>query len=430
MDKSIIKSIILEKHQEIRQLPVMDRGMEFDPALNYVLVGIRRSGKSYTMFNYIKKLLERGDLTEHGYVYINFEDERISNIKAEDLGLIIDCHKELFGEGKPLIFLDEIQNIDGWEKFARRIADSKYRVMITGSNAKMLSGEILTTIGGRYIAKNVYPFTFAEYLSWNGLTRKQNWEFDKAFLNKSAAMFNKYFRFGGFAEIFSVNDKREWINSLLVKILLGDIINRNGIRNARSIRLLTKKLAESVMQPISISRLTNILGSIGEKISRNTVSDYLEFMEDSCLIFKVNNICSAFAERETNCKRYFIDNALLGNYLIDGESKLLENLIAIDMLERYRTTDDDGFYYYNKDVEVDFYVPKEELAVQVACSVSDELTLERETCALKKLSNFQKVSKAVIVTLEQEEHISSGNLEIDLIPAAKWLLRDQIKNQR
>ena len=123
--------------------------MEFDPALNYVLVGIRRSGKSYTMFNHIKKLLERGDLTEHGYVYINFEDERISNIKAEDLGLIIDCHKELFGEGKPLIFLDEIQNIDGWEKFARRIADAKYRVMITGSNSKMLSGEILTTIGGR-----------------------------------------------------------------------------------------------------------------------------------------------------------------------------------------------------------------------------------------------------------------------------------------
>lgn len=403
--------------------------MEFDPALNYVLVGIRRSGKSYTMFNYIKKLLERGDLTEHGYVYINFEDERISNIKAEDLGLIIDCHKELFGEGKPLIFLDEIQNIDGWEKFARRIADDKYRVMITGSNSKMLSGEILTTIGGRYIAKNIYPFKFAEYLSWNGLKRVENWEFDKAFLNNSAVLFGKYLQYGGFAEIFSVNDKREWINSLLVKILLGDIINRNGIRNARSIRLLTKKLAESVMQPISISRLTNILGSIGEKISRNTVSDYLEFMEDSCLIFKVNNICSAFAERETNCKRYFIDNALLGNYLIDGESKLLENLIAIDMLERYRTTDDDGFYYYNKDVEVDFYVPKEELAVQVACSVSDELTLKRVTCALKKLSNFQKVSKAVIVTLEQEEHISSGNLEIDLIPTAKWLLRDQIKNQ-
>ena len=424
MDKSIIKSIILEKHQEIRQLPVMDRGMEFDPALNYVLVGIRRSGKSYTMFNYIKKLLERGDLTEHGYVYINFEDERISNIKAEDLGLIIDCHKELFGEGKPLIFLDEIQNIDGWEKFARRIADSKYRVMITGSNAKMLSGEILTTIGGRYIAKNVYPFTFAEYLSWNGLTRKQNWEFDKAFLNKSAAMFNKYFHFGGFAEIFNINDKREWINSLLVKILLGDIIDRNNIRNTRSIRFLTKKLAESVMQPISISRLTNILGAAGEKVSRNTVSDYLDFIQDACLIFKVNNICSVFAERETNCKRYFIDNALLSNYLFDADSKLLENMIAIDMLQRYRRADDDGFYYYNKDIEVDFYVPKENLAVQVARSISDSQTMERETNALKRFSKFQKIKRAVIVTLEQEERFTDDDIEIEIIPAAKWLLRN------
>ena len=397
MEKRIIKAIIAERQQEISKIQLVERPIYFEEQANYVLVGIRRAGKSYQMYQDIQNLVRLGKVTFEDCLYVNFEDERISSIEASELGLLLECYAEMYDNRKPLVYLDEIQNIDGWEKFARRLADSKYRVFITGSNARMLSRDIATTLGGRYIIREVFPFSFAEYLTFHQIRLKTNWEFEPEQRLEVIKQFNTYFHFGGFAETFSLIDKREWINSLYQKILLGDIIARNEIRNSGAIRLLAKKLAESVMQPTTQTRLLHIVKSSGSGISRNTLADYLTYMNDVYLTFNIPNFTDSVAERMSSCKRYFYDNGLLGNFLINAETKLLENIVAVNLIERYGK-EEDRVFFYNKGIEVDFYIPDEGMAIQVSYSIDDPITREREVRALYKMSAVFGLKKTFIIT--------------------------------
>lgn len=422
MEKRIIKAIISERQHEISMIQLVERPIYFEDQANYVLVGIRRAGKSYQMYQDIQNLVRSGKATLEDCLYINFEDERISSIDASELGLLLECYAEMYDNRKPLIYLDEIQNIEGWEKFARRLADSKYRVFITGSNARMLSRDIATTLGGRYIIREVFPFSFAEYLTFHQVHLKTNWEFDPVQRLAIIKSFNTYFHFGGFAETFPLTDKREWINSLYQKILLGDIIARNEIRNGAAIRLLAKKLAESVMQPTTQTRLLHIVKSSGSNISRNTLADYLNYMNDVYLTFNIPNFTDSVAERMSSCKRYFYDNGLLSNFLINAETKLLENIVAINLIEHYGK-EEDKVFFYNKGVEVDFYIPDEEMALQVSYSVDDSITREREVRALYQMSQVFSIKNAFIITWDEESTISHDGLDIEVIPVWKWLLR-------
>ena len=422
MEKRIIKAIIAERQQEIGKIQLVERPIYFEEQANYVLVGIRRAGKSYQMYQDIQNLVRSGKATLEDCLYINFEDERISSIEASELGLLLECYAEMYDNRKPLVYLDEIQNIEGWEKFARRLADSKYRVFITGSNARMLSRDIATTLGGRYIIREVFPFSFAEYLTFHQIHLKTNWEFDPEQRLEVIKLFNTYFHFGGFAETFSLTDKRDWINSLYQKILLGDIIARNEIRNSGAIRLLAKKLAESVMQPTTQTRLLHIVKSSGSGISRNTLADYLTYMNDVYLTFNIPNFTDSVAERMSSCKRYFYDNGLLGNFLINAETKLLENIVAINLIERYGK-EEDRVFFYHKGVEVDFYIPDEEMAIQVSYSIDDPLTREREIRALCKMSEVFGIKKAFVITWDEERTVSADELDIEVVPVWKWLLR-------
>lgn len=422
MEKRIIKAIISERQHEISKIQLVERPIYFEEQANYVLVGIRRAGKSYQMYQDIQNLVRSGKATLEDCLYINFEDERISSIDASELGLLLECYAEMYDNRKPLIYLDEIQNIEGWEKFARRLADSKYRVFITGSNARMLSRDIATTLGGRYIIREVFPFSFAEYLTFHQVHLKTNWEFDPVQRLAIIKSFNTYFHFGGFAETFPLTDKREWINSLYQKILLGDIIARNEIRNSAAIRLLAKKLAESVMQPTTQTRLLHIVKSSGSNISRNTLADYLNYMNDVYLTFNIPNFTDSVAERMSSCKRYFYDNGLLSNFLINAETKLLENIVAVNLIEHYGK-EEDKVFFYNKGVEVDFYIPDEEMALQVSYSVDDSITREREVRALYQISQVFSIKNAFIITWDEESTISQDGLDIEVIPVWKWLLR-------
>ena len=162
MLKNILKEIILRQQTFIPKVHLVKRCIPIEPNGNYVFVGLRRAGKSYMLYQYIQELISRGhDISE--VLFINFEDERLVDMKKEDLHLLLEAYCELFPH-KPIVFLDEIQNIEGWEHFARRLADEKYKVFVTGSNAHMLSREIASTLGGRYLMKEIWPFTFGEYL--------------------------------------------------------------------------------------------------------------------------------------------------------------------------------------------------------------------------------------------------------------------------
>ena len=417
MEKEIIKRLIAEKQLEIPQIELIERSHQLEPSANYVFIGLRRAGKSYLIYQLIHEGIRNGTLKMEDILYINFEDERITSIKAENLGVILDAYKEMY-DVKPTLFLDEIQNITGWEKFVRRLADSHYKVYVTGSNARMLSKEIYTTLGGRFIAHEVFPFSFGEYLRYLQIDLKKNWEYTDTRIQVKK-LFGIYFYYGGFAECFSMHDKRGWLNSIYHKILLGDIITRNDIRNENAIRVLVKKIAESVMQPISLARLKNFVDSTGITISRNTLVDYLQYLVDSYLIFGVSNFSDKLSEKETFRKRYFFDNGLLNNFLFDPETKLLENMVAIQLKKKFG----DDVFFYNKNIEVDFYLPKAKMAIQVAFDIANDATRQREVKALLKLSEVYEIKSNTIITYDTETVLNENETEIRVVPVWKWLLQ-------
>jgi len=415
MEKSTIKQIILRQQELISQIQLIERDFPFEPATNYVLVGIRRAGKSFLLYQYIKQLIKEGHSIEE-FLFINFEDERINEIKKEELNIIIECYRELYAH-KPIIFLDEIQNVEGWEHFARRLADEKYHVLITGSNAKMLSREIASTLGGRYMLKEVYPFRFDEFLKFKNFDIPNNIDFSPR-KSDVVRLMNEYLHNGGLSECFNMIDKRGWHQSLYDKILLSDIIIRNNIRNERSIRMLVRKLADSIEQPTAIKRLQNILQGDGTKISRDTISDYLEYLNGAFLTFSISNHTDSLSDKATIKKHYFYDNGILNLFIINPETKLLENQVAIKLYSQYG----DRLLYYNKNVEVDFYVPEAKRLTQVSYSIANAETRDREVGAIVKTANFLKADKLEIVTFNEEDSITVGNLTINVVPLWKWLL--------
>ncbi len=423
MDKRIIKNIIIEKQKAIPTYPLIRRNVLFGETANYVLLGLRRAGKSYLLYQDIQERISNGKSDAEDILYISFEDERLVNIKAEELGVVLESYYELYPDRQPVVYLDEVQNIDGWQVFARRLADSKYRVMITGSNAKMLSREIFSSLGGRYIPREIFPFSFYEYLVYHQVEMSKNWECDLQTKAKIANLFEKYFYEGGIAESFEQVDKREYLNSLYQKILVGDIVERNNIRNARVFRLLCKKLADSVMQPTSQTRLQNIVKSTGDSVSLPVLKDYLSFMQDAYLFFSIPNLATSFTEQATMVKRYMADNGLLNLFLYQGETKLLENIVAIQLNRLYRNTEEETLlYYYSKNVEIDFCVPTVRTAIQVAYDLIDDDTYEREVGGLLKfLSAFPEYS-GIIITRDDERTINAEGRVIEVVPVWKWLL--------
>ena len=419
MDKNILKSVISDNMEEILKYKVNPRNISFDNAGNYVLVGMRRAGKSYLLYQRMQELIAAG-IKPHEMLYVNFEDERLSGMQSGDLNLLLETHLEMYDK-KPILFLDEIQNVNNWEKFARRLADTKHRVYITGSNAKMLSTEIQTTLGGRYITIDVYPYDFKEFLCASKIKFSGNSLFSTQGKAAIARAFNDYFLFGGLPESLMFSSKRDYLNSIYQKIYLGDIAARHSISNLPALRVLFKKLAESIKQPVSYNRIANIVSSAGAKISINTVINYIEYAKDAWLITPIQNIAGKIVEKETMPKYYFTDNGILNLFLLDGTTSLFENLVAISLLKKYGRSD--SVFFFNKGIEVDFYLPETSTAIQ-ACYSPDNAgsTIEREVNALLKLSNYMKCKRLLIITGDIEKTIKANSKKIEMIPLWKWLL--------
>ncbi len=418
MDKLLLEKIMLENQREVEEHEVVTRNVSFDGFDRYVLVGIRRAGKSYLLYQQMQKLLAEGhDWSE--MLYLNFEDERLEGFAAMDFNLILEAHFEIYGK-RPMLFLDEIQNITGWEKFARRLADSKYKVIITGSNAKMLSSDIQTTLGGRYLPVQVYPYSFGEFLDVHGV---QHDRLSLLTTEGKATVMNRlkdYFHHGGFPEGALMKTKRDYLLSVYQKIYLGDIIVRNGVSNVFGLKVMIKKIAESIRQPISFSRIANIISTTGTKLSTTSAIKYMEFMEASWLISKVTNIASKLADKESNAKYYFTDNGILDLFLMDADTALLENLVAINLIRRFGR--DDAVFFYNQGVEVDFYIPETETAIQVSFSIRDEDTRRREVKALEALPKVLPCKHRSIITYDETDEWHLSDIGIEVIPVWKWLL--------
>ena len=419
IQKEVIREILLENRKEIELQHIVPRDIQMEEFANYVLIGVRRAGKSFMLYQQIQQYLKQG-ISWDSMLYLNFEDERLMGMTAQELNLILEVHG-MMSDKRPILFLDEIQNIDGWDKFARRLADNKYRVYITGSNAKMLSSDVATTLGGRYITKHIMPYSFSEFQNANEISYDTDTIATTSGRAKVQRYFESYFHFGGFPEGAKLASKRDNINSVYQKIYLGDIASRNKIENQFSLRILFRKLAESVKQPISFTRLTNIIASTGAKLSKPTLINYIEYSKDAFLIYPIKNIADNLTQRETNPKYYFVDNGIISILAMDIDTSLLENMVAMELLRRYGL--DEQVFFYNKNIEVDFYIPDAAMAIQVSYNPKKSTeTWERESTALIKLSKVLDCKRLIILTYELEEEIVVKDKKIEVIPVWKWLL--------
>lgn len=416
MTKDLIKVLISEYQDFVSQVELIPRDVEFVDGLNYVFVGLRHAGKSYLMFQRIERLIAQGHKKEE-ILYFNFEDDRIDSLDVSDLDLIKTCYEEMY-DNRPIFFLDEIQLVDKWEKFARRLADQKYQVYITGSNAKMLSSEIATTLGGRYMIHEVYPYSFKEYLKANGInSNEKNSTFKYG--KQMVKLANVYFQHGGLPETVGMKEPRPWMSNLFSNIFFGDLVARYRIRNDFALRVMIRKMAESVKQPLSYSRIASIVSTTGKKLSTDAAIDYVGYMAESWLILPYENLYGKLQDKESNRKYYFTDNGLLHLFLINANTSLLENIVAVTLRRKYG----DGSYFWNsKNAEVDFVVPEEGLAVQVSYSMADADTFKRETDGLIKLSSVQTIKRMMVVTMDEERIAEKEDFQIELIPLWKWLL--------
>ena len=420
MNHELLKSIIYDQHELIQNATIVARpSYTFEPNANYVLVGLRRAGKSTLLYKIVRELVASG-ISWDQIIYINFEDERLSEFQKEDFNDILSVQSEL-SSGQGYFFFDEIQIVSGWEKFCRRMADAKERVYVTGSNAGMLSREISTTLGGRYLTKYVTPYDFEEYLTALDVPHDHRALLQTKANGRIRSHCGSYLQYGGFPEVLQYTAKREYISSVYQKILLGDIIARNGIRNDYAIKILMKKLAESVKSEISYTKLHGILKSIGIAVGKESIIDYIQYAKDAYLIFSIQNFYARFAERESNPKYYFSDNGLLNLFLDDKKPSLLENAVAVYLTQKHP---EDVYYLKSPKtgIDIDFYVPAARQAIQVAYSIQGD-AYEREVGNLKKFAaTVTEPHRYIIVTYEEETTIELSGVKIEVVSLMKFLL--------
>lgn len=419
MEHNILKQVILEQIEIIQNAKIVNRDYDFEENINYILVGLRRAGKSTLLYKIARDLVESGCKWSQ-IIYVNFEDDRLLGFNKDDFNDIIATAYELTDESDIYYFFDEIQIVDGWEHFVRRMADQKKHVYITGSNAKMLSSEMEKVLGGRYISKMIMPFSFREMLRFKKVDYDENAMLTTSKNAKIRKECDKYILNGGFPEAQLLINKRDYIKSVYEKVLLGDIVEREKVNNKMALRLMIKKIAETIMNEISFNTLAGNVKATGIKTSTDSMIEYTSYSENAYLLFRNTNYVSKFAEKGSTPRFYFYDNGLLSLFLVDKQSALLENVVAVHLKRKYG----DELYYYKSAktrIDIDFYIPEEKLAIQVAYNL--EKAKEREVRSLVSFAKkTEETMRLIIVTKEEEGTINTNDLSIEVIPIYKFLL--------
>ena len=429
MLKDILKKIILDSQNKTQKY--IKRNIIPKKTLinqnNFVLIGPRRAGKSYYLLE-IKEDLEKylkKDKTD--FIYINFEDERLIDLKTNDLDLILEAYTEMFNK-KPILLLDEIQNIKYWEKFARRLADNDYKVFITGSNSKLLSKEIASTLGARYLQINITPFSFKEHLIANKFEFNSKTIYHSKEIYKLKEQIKNYIEYGGFPEISKNIDKYsklELLKTYFDLYIYKDLSKRWKIENPEHLVMIIKKIKENIGNETNPNSIYLKLSSIKIPISVKTTYNYVSFLKNVFLISELSLYRKSFAKREAQKKYYFLDNGFLKLFEIDENmGKKLENLVYTEIIKRKQEV----FYWKNKKGnECDFVIKLENKyqLTQVTYEYNN-YSNEREIKGLLEAMDYFKCNEGTIITYDQEEIININNKKIKIVPLYKWLLDDKI----
>lgn len=421
MHKSLLKEIVLEQEKDRQDidigipraaLSVASRHAALPHAV--VISGVRRSGKS-TLLNQIIS-----GLYKTGVYYLNFEDERLVDFNLEDFNHLYEVFLELYGD-KKVFFFDEVQNVPQWEMFVRRMQGKRCKFFITGSNASLLSKELGTKLTGRSISVELFPFSFMEFLSFNGFQLSKN---GLSLTSERAAAkkhFAEYLKHGGMPEYLKYRDATI-LKRVYEDILYRDIVARYGIKQVKPLRELGLYLLSNIGGTFSYNNLKKVLG-LG---SMNTIKSYADFLENSYLIFLISRFSYSLKQQYVSLKKiYCIDNGLAESVAFQfskNKGRFLENLVFLQLRRKFQE-----IYYYKttNNLEVDFLAKsgKKDLElIQVADNLDSEKVRQREVNALVRAMDELKVKNALILTEDTEEEIVLGEKVIMVKPIYKWLL--------
>ncbi len=401
------------------------------------IVGVRRCGKTYLVFRHITDLLKT--VNKDNIFYINFEHERLRNLDANDLDDLLVAYRELFEPDatKPIyMFLDEIQNIPGWDKWVRRIYDSrKYRLIITGSSSVLLSKEIATALGGRSISTTIFPLSFKEYLNAKGYVIPDIKTI--SYTDRRGTMLKhlkQYMLWGGFPEVVlepDKNNRKKILASYFDAIFYKDIITRFGLKNISLLENFIRYALKNSSSYFSLSKTEKFFKTIGIKGSKRTLSNYLKYVESVFLLFPIEIYSHKIKDKlQYPHKLYAIDTGLL-NVVNPAISKnygpLAENIVFLDLKRRFSDNPAIEINYWKNRLqkEVDFVI-KESLAVkyliQVCWDIKDEITRKREETGLLDAMDEFGIDTGFILTEDLDDKQEFDNKKIIYIPIWKWLI--------
>lgn len=434
--KNRIREVLGEFYAEGIPERIVRRDLEYveKPMAATVVKGMRRTGKTYVTYERIRRLLDEG-VPIGRIVHLNFEDDRLSRMTADDLRLVNEVHAELqpdLSDKECWYFLDELQNVRGWESYARRLVDSpKIRLCLTGSSSKLLGEEIATQMRGRSLPIEVFPLSFSEFMRFNSIplpkTKGTCTAREKGVLRKAVA---RYFEQGGFPDVVGLSDRmratvlQEYVDAVLYR----DVLERHEIASVQALKYTLEYLIHNFARKTSARAVSGVLKNLSVPANRESVMDYIGYFKDAYLVYPVSVRTDSLAVRRVNPDKYYIvDTGLVRAVCAKTDAEngwLLENLVFMSLRRRFCKID----YYLTEDGrEVDFEildkVTRKRSLVQVTWSMSDASTFARESTALEAARRETGIDDCTIVTWDDEDELDGG---VRVVPVWKWLLENEI----
>ena len=407
-----------------------ERSLELPLDLNkaIAITGLRRTGKTYLMYQAMKELTRTMNIER--LFYINFEDERLAGLAPQNLSQIVELYKKYNPDAKTMyLFLDEIQNVNGWEKFVRRLLERKNaRIFITGSSSKLLSGEISTALRGRSLTYRLFPLSFEEYLRFKELKiREPLIEDDRGLIRK---YLDEYVHFGGFPEIVDYEEllKIRTLHEYLDMMIYKDIVERYEIKKIGVMKELIRVTVKNFGNRMSVRKLyTGVLAS-GRELSKNKIYEYFSYLEDIGFIIPVRKFSYSEMEKMRSMpKLYVVDNGFPTIYGVKDLGRRMENLVAVELMRRkyYSHPTYEISYYLGENREVDFVVYEGQRVkelIQVCYDPTEVETKKREIKGLIHASKELKCNELKIITWDYEGEENVDGKKIKYIPLWRWLL--------
>ena len=415
-DKETLRKILLENRRLVEGKRPFPREISLPSAGGCLLTGVRGAGKSHCLHAEMQRRLKEGG-TWSDMLYLNFEDERLLGFDASDFERMLAVQAELSENSTiPSLFLDEVRAVDGWETFARRMADAGADIIVA------VSGSIADAVPDeRFARTRIFPLSFREILRTSCVASDEDALSSTVGRAAIFRTFARYLKTGGFPECVPLENPREALHELYRTVCTGDVALRYGIAGVQPLLLALKILAERTGDPVSFSALAKSLEAAGTRLSKATVIRYVEFASRAGLLLPIENIVDRLRQREGRRKYCFADNGFLHLMGRDDTEELLKNLVAVELMRRHG--DNGSVFYVREKVEADFYVPGEEWAVQVCADFREDSDgTRRKIRALENIAKILPVKRRTVVTLEEERIVETASGSVEVVPAWKWLL--------